>query len=241
VRRLRALLLAAAAVLLGYLLAHTLAGGARHTNRVSTSATRARERAGMTSVGVAPRTTTERTTTVGPGPWRVLGGVPLGFARSERGAVAAAGNYLTMLSRALTPGAAFSWERAVRALTVAPLTARALSGSAASATMARRLARSGSSFYLGSWLVGYRVLAYSRSRARVALWSVGVLASAVGVVPPEFSTTTCELRWVDGDWKVSGARVSEGPTPPSTAASDASPAVAFALAARRFSSYSDVP
>ena len=68
-----------------------------------------------------------------------------------------------------------------------------------------------------------------------------MLASAVGVVPPDFSTTTCELRWVDGDWKVSGARVSEGPTPPSSVASGAAPAAAFAVAARRFSSYSDVP
>jgi hypothetical protein len=240
VSRVRAVLLAVAAVLLGYLLAHTLAGGGRHTDRTSSAAARARARAD-TSVGIAPRTATARTSTPGPGPWRVLGGVPLGFARSERGAVAAAGNYLTVLSRALTPGAAFWWERAVRALTLAPLTARALSGSAASATIARRLQRSGSSFYLGSWLLGYRVLAYSRSRARVALWSVGMLASAAGVVPPAFSTTTCELRWASGDWKVSGARVSDGPTPPSSAASGAAPVAAFAVAARRFSPYSDVP
>ena len=239
--RVRALLLAAAAVLLGYLLGHTLADGGHHTDRTSSAAARARGRAGTTAVGIAARTATARTSTPGPGPWRVLGGVPVGFARSERGAVAAAGNYLTVLSRALTPGAAFWWERAVRALTIAPLTAHALSGSAASATIARRLQRSGSSFYLGSWLVGYRLLAYARSRARVALWSVGVLSSAVGVLPPEFSTTTCELRWAGGDWKVSGARVSDGPTPPSSLASGAAPAVAFALAARRFSPYRDVP
>jgi hypothetical protein len=109
VRRLRTLLLAAAALLLGYLLAQTLAGGGRHTDRASTSGTRARERADVTAVAIARRPDMEPTSTLGPGPWRVLSGVPVGFARSERGAVAAAGNYLTMLSRALTPGGAFSW------------------------------------------------------------------------------------------------------------------------------------
>lgn len=165
----------------------------------------------------------------------------MGFAHSEHGAVAAAGNYLTVLSRALTPGARFSWTEAVRALTVAPLTARMLGGTSASAMMERKLAQSGAAFFFRSWLLGYRVRSYSSALAQVALWNMGVMVSALGVVPPDYSTTTCVLRWTGGDWKVSDSRVSQGPTPPSSPAITVAQAAAFAAAAHQFASYTYVP
>jgi hypothetical protein len=226
--RARAYLLAApVAALLGYLAVHALVGGGERDR--PSAATRA-----------ASRTVPSRPVSPALGPVGLVGAIPVGFAHSQRGAVAAAGNYLTVLSRALSPAARSSWPQAVRVLTVAPLRARALQGAAASASIARRLARSGSSFYLGSWLLGYRVAAYSPSRARVALWNFGVMSSAFGVVPPDYSTTTCVLRWAGGDWKLSDARVSAGPTPPSAATTRVR-ALEFAAAARRFTPYRDVP
>jgi hypothetical protein len=238
-RQLRTVLLAAGALVLGYLLAHALvggSGGADHRLPAPGATATARR---MGTVTIASRVP-DRSAGAGPGPWRSAGGVPVGFEHSARGAVAATGNYIATLSRALTPGAPFSWTRAVRALTVAPFTARALSGSLASGMMSRRLQRSGSAYFLGSWALGYRLLSYTPARAQVALWTVGVMASAVGSVPPDFSTTTCELDWTAGDWKLSRARVSEGPTPPSPAAGSAQ-AVSFAAAARQFVSFREVP
>lgn len=226
--RARAYLIAApVAALLSYLAVHALVGG---RDQAAPPSARARASRTVTSVAVRP----------GPGPAGVAGAIPVGFAHSERGAVAAAGNYLTVLSRALSPGASWSWAEAVRVLTTTPLTARALGGAHGSATIARRLARSGAWLYMGSWLLGYRTQAYSPSRAQVALWNFGAVSSSLGVVAPDYSTTTCVLRWVGGDWKVSGARVSAGPTPPSAATTEAR-GLAFASAARRFTPYRDVP
>jgi len=82
---------------------------------------------------------------------------------------------------------------------------------------------------------------YSPEHARVAIWNVGVMTSSVGVVPPSYSTTTCTLRWIDGDWKISDASVTSGPTPPSSEALPPAQAVAFTAAAGQFRSYRDVP
>jgi hypothetical protein len=219
------LLTTPAAVLLGYLVAHALLGDGPR-----------RPPAAARGPGVAVASPPAR-----PGPWRAVSGIPVGFARSEAGAVAAASNYLIVLSRALAPGAPWSWTRAIRALTIAPLSARALRASATSEAIARRFQRSGASVYLGSWLLGYRAQSYSPARARVEVWNVGVTDSPLGVVGPDYSTTTCTLRWVGGDWKVSDARVSAGPTPPPSPQASATHAAAFAAAARQFTPYTDVP
>jgi hypothetical protein len=242
VRRARPFLLAAVAVTVGYLVAHALLAAGSHGGRTP-PAVRTSDRASAAPSGGSgdSRPSPDHQPGMWAGPSRAVGRVPVGFSRSERGAVAAAGNYVTVLSRALTPGAPFSWAQAIRALTVVPLTSRALSGSAAGARIADRFAQSRSSFYLRSWLLGYQIQSYFPTRARVALWNVGVVTSALGVVPPDFSTTTCQLRWIGGDWKVSEVRVSEGPTPPSSPAGSAAQALAFAAAARRFATYTNVP
>jgi len=239
VTRARTYLLAVlVAVLLGYLGAHTLLPAADGNGAPGSVA-----RPGSTVAAASPAQSASRSRTLvirGPGPWRSVAGIPVGFARSPSGAVAAAGNYLTVLSRTVLPRAPWSWGQAIHALTTAPLSARAVAGSAQSAQIAARLA-SGSSLYLGSWLLGYRVWSYSPDRARVAVWNVGVMTSTVGVVPPTYSTTTCTLRWVDGDWKISHSRVSPGPTPPSSASITQAQATTFTAAADQFRSYRDVP
>lgn len=171
------------------------------------------------------------------GATRTVGGIPEGFAHSRRGAAAAAANYLAALEQALPAGAA-SWSSAVRALTVAPLTAQALDARGASTAIAARIAASAGPAFIRGWRLGYRIDSYTPSRARVAVWTVGLVASVAQVVPAEYSSTECTLRWLSGDWKVARARTTPGPTPPADA-SDAAAVEAFARAALAFRSYGD--
>lgn len=59
-----------------------------------------------------------------------------------------------------------------------------------------------------------RVEAWSPERARVSVWHVGVLARD-GVAPPQagWATSSYELVWERGDWKVWSATVVPGPAP----------------------------
>jgi len=236
----RAYLLAApVAALLGYLAAHAILGtGAEHRSAPALSRSQhpVSSSPGAGS-GLGPRALAPPAPTAS----RSLAGIPVGFSRSPAGAVTAAGNYLTVLARAILPAAPWSWAQAIRALTAPPLSGRAIGAAAQSAQVATRLAAAGSSLYVGAWLLGYRVFFYSSERTGVAVWSMGVMTSPVGVVAPAYSTTTCTLRWVDGDWKISDAQVSPGPTPPSSPDVSTAQVAAFSAAARQFSAYHDVP
>jgi len=238
VTRARPYLLAApVAALFGYLAAHAILGrGAEHRSPSALNRSQhpvsSTPGAGSGLGALAPPA---------PGPSRSRAGIPIGFARTEPGAVAAAGNYLTVLSRSLVPEAPWSWAQVIRALTVPPLSARAIGAGAQSARVAARLAAAGASLYVGSWLLGYRASSYSPAGASVAVWSMGVMTSSVGVVAPAYSTTTCTLRWAEGDWKISDAQVSPGPTPPSSPDANAAQVAVFTAAAGQFSSYHDVP
>jgi hypothetical protein len=59
-----------------------------------------------------------------------------------------------------------------------------------------------------------RVDAFARSRARVSVWSVGVL-SRRDAAPPQagWTTSTFDLVWERADWKVWAEEVRSGPTP----------------------------
>jgi len=240
VTRARTYMLAApVAALFGYVAAHAMLGpGGEHR---SASALSRSQHPVFSSPGAGSGLGPRAPAPPALGASRSLAGIPVGFSRSPAGAVTAAGNYLTVLARSLLPEAPWSWAQAIHALTVSPLSGRAIAASGESAQVAARLASAGASLYVGSWLLGYRVWSSSLTGARVAVWSMGVMTSPVGVVAPAYSTTTCTLRWVDGDWKISDAQVSPGPTPPSSAEVSAAPVAAFSAAARQFSSYHDVP
>jgi hypothetical protein len=62
--------------------------------------------------------------------------------------------------------------------------------------------------------IAWRVEAFSEDRARVAIWSVGVL-SRDGVAPPQssWSTSVVDLVWESGGWRVWGETITAGPTP----------------------------
>ena len=65
--------------------------------------------------------------------------------------------------------------------------------------------------------VAYRVDAFSPQRARVSVWAAAVWSIAgVGGPSEAWTTTTLELEWVDGDWRLWSLSSEDGPTPATT-------------------------
>lgn len=156
--------------------------------------------------------------------------------RAPRGAVATAATYLELLDRtSIMPGTGARLD----AITLSPLTAQALAAAAAGGELLVRLARWGPAFVRG-WRLGYSVESYSPALARVAIWAMGIVQSAREVLAPQYSTTMCTLRWVDGGWRVAAARTVAGPTP-RLDGSDPAAVAAFARSADRFHAFGDSP
>jgi hypothetical protein len=182
--------------------------------------------AGMAARGLFPsRSTPEELSTtggrrisrvdaVGPGPARLDNGMPVGFERSEDGARAAAVAYV-LAGQALLGLAPTEVPDAVRVF------ASSSSADAQVDDAQEQLGALRSALAEGSGPIRYvqsvlatRADAYTRARARVAVWSVGVLAR-VGAAQPQagWTTSTFELVWERGDWKVWSENIAPGPAP----------------------------
>jgi hypothetical protein len=157
------------------------------------------------------------------GPRRFEDGVGVGYARGQQGAVAAAANYSTVLSSDLildedrrraaidtlaAPEARADLQRtfdqAVAALR------KGLGVTAANAGDVKVLMRANP--------VGWKVDDYGDGTARVAIWVSGVTGSIGGTGPTApiregWGTTTVNLRWVKGDWKLVDSTTVDGPLP----------------------------
>lgn len=61
--------------------------------------------------------------------------------------------------------------------------------------------------------VGYRIAKFSPRRATVSVWGMALFAT--GAYPPvsQWSTSTFDLAWQDGAWKVAAMRSRPGPSP----------------------------
>jgi hypothetical protein len=167
------------------------------------------------------------------GPRRVVAGVPVGYERSEQGAVAAAANYAKVLSSEVILDRRS--RRAALAALAAPETLarqqRALDLGVAE--LAKGLGTSGASPAAGTVLlravpVGWRLEEYRGDRATVAIWVTSVLGSLNGPgggVPVQegWGTTTVQLRWVRGDWKQLRSTNVPGPTPIADGAAPTAP------------------
>ncbi len=148
------------------------------------------------------------------GPIAEVSGVPVGFARDETGAVAAAIAYATAPQRWLY----FTDEQIVAAVqeVSTPVAAPRLADEVvADVSVARE--RLGVSPGRVWWLVrplAWRVESFNQDEARVAVWTVTVLsAEEVAAPQSEWVTVTVDLAWVDGDWRVDSVRDTPGPTP----------------------------
>jgi hypothetical protein len=162
----------------------------------------------------------------------VQASVPVGYAHSRDGAVAAALNYGAVAARddflvparrrkvldtIATPGFARRFEtKAARAY------ALALRGPLGEGL------RSGASTVSLSAPLAYKVVSYTRDRAVVAGWGVAVSGNTAGFRPQiDFQTTRSVLVWTDGDWKLDGGESTPGPAPALAASVDPSTATDF--------------
>jgi hypothetical protein len=181
------------------------------------------------------------------GPTRTLHGVPVGYAHSRAGALAAALNYVAVIVR---PNVTFDARRLhsmFSAMSTAALTQRLM---AQYAPIARRVAttplvrsiRSGSPLVAMAVPVAYRFARATRDRVTVQLWTVTVLGA--DAVPPRanWQRISLPLAWIDGDWKyIAGVRRQPGPTPRLTDAQTPTDATAFVSAVQGLHSFRYAP
>jgi hypothetical protein len=148
----------------------------------------------------------------GPGPTKVVAGVPVGYERSKDGAARAALGYEATLST-LRQSSAEARRDALKVIAVPARQAEVVkAGESAYAFFDKQFGPEG---VVRSAVVGYRVKSYDRDSAEVELWEVSV-AGRPETVPARsgWSTRTVRLRWVDADWKVAELpSESSGPTP----------------------------
>lgn len=182
--------------------------------------------AGVFAFGGATRTTVRSgggltvvvpARTSGPGPARTQRGVPVGFARTREGAVAAATQYVTLLSGDVILNK--QRVRSVLSVIVAPSALGALEQAYEQGVdlARRRLGLGGTSkptVVLRSGALGYHVDHYGNGMAAVSVWSVGLAGSSATVAPAQsWSTTLVTLSWTHGDWKLESLETTPGPTP----------------------------
>lgn len=140
----------------------------------------------------------------------VVNGVPVGYERTEEGAVEAATNFARVMA-SISPDAV-SYQRAIQTLAAPDWR-----------DDAEELANSGLSFFSERYGPGgsltfvpvrYRVSAYSESAATVELWGVSVASGPkINGVEESWVTGIIDLTWINGDWRVSGQQSEAGPTP----------------------------
>lgn len=166
----------------------------------------------------------------GPGPTHVVNGVPVGYAHTQAGAVAAATNYLVVIGGPLVtqPG---KYLAAID--TMAAPEARKKQESDAEKTVTGTQNATGLATYVsqGRMIVSRVVpLAYHVDRGDnnsvlVSIWAEGILA-VDGVLPAKETWTTSRVtvEWTGGDWRLSdlGGIVagSFGPVPVAVQASN---------------------
>jgi hypothetical protein len=150
-------------------------------------------------------------------PATTAGGVPVGYARSGDGAVAAATTYLAALAgrTVLDPAA----RRAALDAVVLPAaraeverTLRVDPAGAARAGLPVALADG--SLVARTIPAASRLRAYDPDSASVEVWTVSLLGTrSLGKVTAAWSTTTVTLRWSGGDWRLAGLATRSGPVP----------------------------
>jgi len=161
--------------------------------------------------------------TRGHGPTDVVDDVPVGYARTEAGAVAAATNYIATIGdkRAFNE----PWRENAYRVMGAPDAYQTLVDSvrASYQRIDTELGLGETAAYDGSVQavtvpLGYRVEAVSPDRATVTVWAAGWLARPTGQqLPLRAVANTVELQWIDGDWKLLRVVDSQPLNPPGVA------------------------
>lgn len=146
-----------------------------------------------------------------PGPTREVNGVPIGYSRTEEGAIAAATNFQLLSAKdslldsdalvaAMQTLAAPEWKEE-----------------------AARQARNGYDYIADTYgsdadvtaaVLRHALRSFDSDRARVNLWVVTTIAGSKRPnVEATWGIVTIDLEWVEDDWRVTGIESSPGPAP----------------------------
>ena len=146
-----------------------------------------------------------------PGPTRVIDGVGVGYARSEAGALAAATEFVEVSggSSVTDPEA---YRAALETMAAPEWTARARETGANATSFA--LERYGDGATVVTTPVAHRISSFSPEAASVELWAVMTAAGPkLKDAEQNWITARLQLRWVEGDWRLSSEDTTSGPTP----------------------------
>ena len=152
------------------------------------------------------------------GPSHVLGGVPVGYARSPRGAAQAVAKYQQAIAdpSILRPA---TLRRRIRILATPDYASTILrvntpgANRIAAGPIGKGVAHGIQTIY-SAVPIGYRVESYSATRARILTWGFTLLGNASAVEPEAyFGVAHTDLVWRNADWKIAGTRSGFGPTP----------------------------
>lgn len=163
--------------------------------------------------------------TTDPGPSGIEHGVPAGFARTKAGAVVAAAAFVCT-GQELVDMDLLEVEAAVRQMATTGAADAQVRDTIDRLAAARQVLQGGTGpIIFRQASIAWRVESYTPERARVAVWNVGVLARD-RVAPPQagWFTSTFDLVWERGDWKIDAEVVVPGPAP---MLSDAAPPATF--------------
>ena len=152
---------------------------------------------------------TKKSDAEGPGPTSELNGVPVGYAQTEEGAVAAATEFARIMTAA-------SGEKPQYIASLQTLAAPQWRSTAS------KLAANGHEFFRNRYgsegsatfsPLRYRVLDFSEEKARIDLWGVLTVSSGAAPLEESWLTGTLDLVWVNNDWRVAAQSSEAGPTP----------------------------
>lgn len=145
-----------------------------------------------------------------PLPQETINGVPVGYARSEAGAVEAATTFSRVMASA--SGDLNRYLGALRAMAAPDWVLEAEKLAENGFEFLRD--RYGSAGSLTFVPVRYRIEAYSDSAATIQIWGVTVASGPkVPGIDESWLTGTVQLVWIEGDWRVAGQSSETGPTP----------------------------
>lgn len=161
--------------------------------------------------GTAALPETPNHSVAGPGPMAEENGVPVGYAQTEEGALAAARGF-ALLSTSDVIRDRDAYVRAMETIAAPDWLDEAKQQAVNGYEFL--VDRYGDDVDVSGAVLRYDILDFSPTKAEVKLWVVSVAAGSLRATVDEvWGTATVELVWADGDWRVNGAENTTGPAP----------------------------
>jgi hypothetical protein len=144
----------------------------------------------------------------GPGPTRTENGVPVGYAHTADGAVAAATNFLTVVAGPLLAQPE-KYRAAIDTLSMPEARVKLRAGAEARMTAMQSViglvsnAQQGRAVIFRTVPLTYHVDAYTDGRAQVSIWAESLVAvDSVYAPRASWATDVYVVQWLSGDWRL---------------------------------------